>query len=132
MVVLDTHVLIWWINDTSKLTSKAKKAIEETIDSDSRILISCISTWEISMLIRKKRLVLTMDTDSWINEINNIKNIHFCEIDNYIALNSTILPGNFHKDPADRMIVTTARKYSAPLITADEKILSYEHVKTIW
>ena len=53
-------------------------------------------------------------------------------VDNVIAVRSTELPGDFHKDPADRFIVATARKLSAPLVTADEKIRAYAHVRTIW
>jgi PIN domain nuclease of toxin-antitoxin system len=48
------------------------------------------------------------------------------------ALASTQLPGNFHKDPADRILIAIARRYDAELITCDQKILDYPHVKTLW
>lgn len=56
----------------------------------------------------------------------------FVAVDNEIAVKSTELPGEFHKDPADRIIVATARKLAAPLITVDDKIRAYPHVRTIW
>ena len=84
------------------------------------------------MLIEKKRLVLSMDIESWLAEVEQIEGFRFLPVDNEIGYKATMLPGDFHKDPADRMIVATARKLAAPLVTADEKIREYEHVKTIW
>ena len=75
------------------------------------------------MLIEKWRLVLSMDVESWLDEVS--------QIDNEIGNKSMVLPGEFHNDPADRMIVATARKLAIPRLTADEKIINYEHVKTI-
>jgi len=84
------------------------------------------------MLVNKERLVLSMDVDSWLEEVSQIEGVRFLPVDNEISVKSTMLPGEFHKDPADRVIVATARKLAIPLITADEKILRYKHVKTIW
>ena len=84
------------------------------------------------MLINKERLILNMDIETWVNHLENINGIRFVTVDNEIAYKSTILPGDFHKDPADRMIVATARKLALPLITADSKIQNYNHVETIW
>ncbi len=131
MVVLDTHALIWWVSQDSRLSKTARKTIEEQM-ADGKIIISSISTWEIALLVEREKLVLSMDVASWISTIAMIKNVHFYPVDNDIAIKSVHLPGDFHKDPADRMIVATARKLAAPLITKDEKILGYSHVKTIW
>ena len=132
MIVIDTHTLIWWVSGHQSLSKKAHKAIKDTLRSNEEVLISSISAWEISMLIQKNRLVLSMDLDSWLEEVSQIEGTRFISVDNDISVKSTTLPGEFHKDPADRMIVATARKFSAPLVTADEKILNYPHVKTIW
>ena len=132
MIVIDTHILLWWVNRSGSLSDAAEKAIKETLDSDSEVIISSISSWEISMLIEKGRLVLSMDVESWIDMVSQIDGVRFIPVDNEISVKSTLLPGEFHKDPADRMIVATARKLAVPLITADEKIIHYEHVKTIW
>ena len=84
------------------------------------------------MLIEKGRLILSMDVESWLDEVRQIDGVRFVPVDNEIGIKSTMLPGEFHKDPADRMIVATARKLAVSLVTADEKIRDYEHVKTVW
>ena len=83
------------------------------------------------MLVARGRIVLSMDVEQWLNTVALIERVRFYPVDNEIAVKTTELPGEFHKDPADRMIVATARKLGATLITADEKILAYPHVKTI-
>ena len=132
MIILDTHVLLWWVSGSDSLSVAANKAIKGTLTSGSEIIISSISAWEISMLISKGRLILSMDIESWLDEVAQIDGVRFVPVDNEIGIKSTALPGEFHKDPADRMIVATARKLAIPLVTADEKIIQYEFVKTIW
>ena len=132
MVVIDTHILLWWVSGSSELSTAAKKAIDQALNSGSEVLISSISAWEIAMLVNKGRLTLSMDLESWLDEVAQIEGVRFMPVDNEIAIKSAVLPGDFHKDPADRMIVATARNLALPLITADQKILGYEHVKTIW
>ena len=132
MIVLDTHVLLWWMSGDAKLSLKAKRAIAKHQAQDRSILISSISAWEIGMLVNRGRLTLNMDVDSWLSEVEKIPAVEFVPVDNSVGVKSTCLPGEFHKDPADRLIVALARHTSFPLITADEKILAYKHVKTIW
>lgn len=131
MIVLDTHTLIWWVDGGGKLTEKASKIIEREMEAGA-IVVSSISSWEVSMLVEKGRLKLDTDIESWLKRVHEIPNVSFLPVDNKIAIESTRLPGEFHKDPADRMIVATARVSGATLITADEKILKYEYVKTVW
>jgi len=132
MLVIDTHVLIWFVNGSDQLSLTAKNSIENELTNDGEIIISSISAWEISMLIQKNRLVLSMDIEAWLEQVEQIEGFRFMPVDDEISYKSTILPGKFHKDPADRMIVATARKFAIPLVTADQKIRDYEHVKTIW
>ena len=132
MIVIDTHVLVWWVSGDKSLSATAAKLIKDTLDNDSEVIVSSISAWEISMLIEKGRLVLSMDVESWLDEVAQIDGVRFVPVDNEIGIKSTVLPGEFHKDPADRMIVATARKLAVPLVTADEKIRDYEHVKVVW
>jgi PIN domain nuclease of toxin-antitoxin system len=131
VIVLDTHVLVWWVNGDEMLTSKAQRAIERELDG-GQIIVSSITAWEIAMLVEREKLVLSMDVESWLGTVAQIDAVHFFPVDNEIGLKSVVLPGEFHKDPADRMIVATARRLAAPLVTRDEKILAYKHVKTIW
>ncbi len=132
MIVLDTHILVWWCSGDSRLSAKAESRIEQAMKAGEEILISSITAWEIAMLVAKERLTLTMTVDSWLDTVAEIEAVTFVPLDNKVALESTRLPGEFHKDPADRMIVSLARTLSAPLITADEKILNYPHVKTVY
>ena len=133
MIVLDTHALIWWVNGDSKLSARARKVIESEMTVDGgRILVSAITAWEIAMLVNKNRLVLTMDLKEWLDTVRSIDTVQFVPIDNEVAVQSVQLPGDFHPDPADRMITALARHYSAMLVTSDDKIRSYRYVKTIW
>lgn len=133
MIVLDTHVLVWWVNGGDELSTAAKEAIEsEMVDEAGIILISSISAWEIALLIQKERLTLATSIDDWLAAVAEIDGVRFVPVENEVAIQSTRLPGEFHPDPADRMIVALARHVSAPLITADGRIRSYKHVRTIW
>ena len=132
MIVLDTHVLLWWVNGGRELTVSAKQAIKQELSDAGEILISSITAWEIAMLVDKERLSLAMNIDDWFAVVGRIEGVRFVPLDNELAIQSVTLPGEFHKDPADRMITALARRHSIPLITADAKIRGYRHVKTIW
>lgn len=131
MIVLDTHTLVWWVARDPTLSKKAKAAIEREL-AGGEIIVSAISAWEIAMLVEREKLVFSMDVGSWLATVSAIEAVRFVPIDPEIAVKSVGLPGEFHKDPADRMIVATARKLAVPLVTKDEKIRAYPHVKTIW
>lgn len=132
MIVLDTHVLIWWINDKSKLSLSASRTINAELRKEGSLLISSISAWEMALLVEKGRLTLTMDLDEWLRTIEAIEGVTFVPVNNELAIQSVRLPGGFHADPADRIITALARLHSAPLITSDSKIRNYKYVKTIW
>lgn len=132
MIVLDTHALVWWVNGDSALSRAAGQAIEKERKRQGEIIISSISAWEIAMLIQKERLVLSMDVETWLRAVTEVPGVRFIPVDNDAAVESTRLPGRFHKDPADRLIVALARTLSAPLVTSDRRIRGYRHVKTIW
>lgn len=130
MIVLDTHVLVWWASGSQQLSSAMQKTIGEQLDG-GRILVSSISAWEMAMLVAHDRIALSMDIGLWLEAVGQIEAVRFVPVDNEIGIKSCQLPGEFHKDPADRIIVATARQFAAPLLTADEKILAYPHVQTI-
>lgn len=131
MIVLDTHVLIWWVDNPNKLSGKAKKAIEEE-KSKKGILVSSISVFEIYMLVKKNKLELISNPDVWLGKIESLPFIKFIPVDNKIAAYSVNLPDFYHKDPADRIIIATALNEGVKLITADKKILNYPLVQSIW
>ena len=131
MIVLDTHALVWWVTGDDLLSKKAKSLIErERLEGE--IIVSAISAWEITLLLKQERLVLSMDVTRWLATVSEIEGLRFLPIDVDLASKSVELPGTFHKDPADRMIVATARKLAVPLVTKDEKIRAYPHVRTVW
>ncbi|MDR7946681.1 twitching motility protein PilT [Achromobacter insolitus] len=131
MIVLDTHALVWWVAGDPQLSRSAREAIEAEAQ-DGEILVSAISAWEVAMLAKAGRLALTLDAGAWLDTVAEVPAIRFVPVDVRISVQSVDLPGEFHKDPADRIIVATARHYSVPLISADLKIRDYPHVQTIW
>jgi PIN domain nuclease of toxin-antitoxin system len=131
MIILDTHVLVWWISNPEKLSPKVRQLIEKEM-SKGVIHISSISVWEIYLLVKKERLQFAMDTDEWLKQIESLPFVAFIPVDNTIAAMSVMLPGEFPNDPADRIIVATAREKGTPLVTMDERIRKYPHIKTIW
>ena len=131
MIVIDTHVWLWWISNPENLAANAGEAIDKAVN-DSSIIISSISVWETALLVEKGRLKLSVDIIDWVRKSESLPFIRFVPVDNTIALRSVALPGNFHSDPADRIITATAMTMGLPLVTKDDKILDYPHVETIW
>lgn len=131
MIVLDTHVLIWWVDGAGKLSRTAASMIRRS-QAENGIMISSITAWEIAMLVDRGRLTLTMDVSTWLSTVNHVPGIKFIPVDNPIAIGAVNLPGDFRKDPADRIIVATARRFGAPLVTRDRRIRAYPHLKTVW
>jgi PIN domain nuclease of toxin-antitoxin system len=131
VIVIDTHIWLWWISNPEKLTVNAAQAIDNACRETS-IIISSISAWEIALLSNRGRLKLSIDIQAWVRKTESLPFIQFIPVDNTIALRSVDMPGVFHPDPADRIITATAMTMCLPLVTKDEKILGYSHVKTIW
>ena len=131
MIVLDTHVWVWFVSNPELLSKVSRKAIDAAILKKA-IYISSISAWEVALLVANKRLVLTIPVDDWITKSERLPFFQFLPMDNSIAIKSVNLPNPLHKDPADRIIVATAITIGAPIVTKDEKLLKYPHVETIW
>jgi len=134
VIVLDTHALIWWVAKDAALGAAALDGIrtEQDKGEHGEILVSAISAWEIAMLVKSERLTLSMSASAWLDTVAHVPAVRFIPVDTRIATASVGLPGDFHKDPADRIIVATARLHKARLATADGKIRAYPHVETIW
>jgi PIN domain nuclease of toxin-antitoxin system len=131
LIVLDTHVWVWWLSDPDNIPNKARKLIAEAA-SDRAVYISSISAWEIALLVKKDRLRFTMEAADWIARSEALPFLHFVPVDNAIAVRSVVLIDPFKNDPADRIIVATAIIMGAPLVSSDRRILKYPHVKTVW
>ncbi|MCP5048513.1 MAG: type II toxin-antitoxin system VapC family toxin [bacterium] len=129
MVILDTHIWMWWVHEPDKLSQGQRDGIKK---NENGILgISAISCWEIAKLIEYKRLELPLPLDQWFKQALHYPGIRLYPLTPDIAIESTNLPGEFHRDPADQIITATARVHGCPLITSDNKILKYPHVETI-
>ena len=131
MIVLDTHVLIWFVNDQRRLSSKALSEIQKA-KKKGEIYVSSISVWEIALLAKKGRLKFNIDTSLWIRAVNNLSFFQFIDVSPSIAYKSVNLEGIFHQDPADRIIIATAQELDAELITRDKRILKYRYVDAVW
>ncbi|MEA1867847.1 MAG: type II toxin-antitoxin system VapC family toxin [Thermodesulfobacteriota bacterium] len=131
MIVLDTHVWVWFVSNPELLSKPAKKAINAAM-AQKEIFISSISAWEVALLVDKKRLELTLDITDWIAKSEKLQFFQFIPVDNSVAVKSVNLPQPLHSDPADRIIIATAITIAASVVTKDEKILNYPHVKSIW
>jgi len=129
MIVLDTHIWVWWVHEDEGLTQTQAEAIEA--NETSVIGVSAISCWEIAKLVETRRLELPCSLSSWFEQALSYPGVRLLELSPEIAMGSTQLPGKFHRDPADQIIVATARIHGCPLVTSDSKLLKYPYVETI-
>jgi PIN domain nuclease of toxin-antitoxin system len=129
--LLDTHTWIWWNMNPGKLSKKVKMLIQNTEGYDE-LLLSAISPWEFSKLLEKKRLGISCNPEDWIKAALDMPKLRVIPLYPILAYRSTVLPQPFHDDPADQIIVAAAREENAIILTKDQKILMYEHVKSVW
>jgi PIN domain nuclease of toxin-antitoxin system len=129
MIILDTHVWVWWVHSDEKITSTQAEIIKA--NETDIIGVSAISAWEIAKLVEYNRLELPCPLQEWFYEALSYPGVRLIELTPEIAIESTKLPGEFHRDPADQIIVATARLYDSSLITSDSKILKYPYVNIV-
>ena len=129
MIVLDTCAIIWDALDASKLSPLATKAIKR---ASGELVICDISFWEISMLIKRKRLEVDETASGFISLLLQSRNFYIQEITPEIAELSVNLGPEVNNDPADRLIAATSILGNAPLITADQNLRDATLVETIW
>jgi PIN domain nuclease of toxin-antitoxin system len=113
----------------TKLTQTQRETI--LVNEERGLGICAISLWEVAKLVGYKRLELPCGLEEWLEQALSYPGMSILELTPEIAIESTRLPGEFHRDPADQMIVATARVHHCPLVTSDEKILRYTHVETV-
>jgi len=97
----------------------------------ARLWVSSISVWEVAFLVQRGRLVLTYGIREWVTRNEAVTGLRFLPVDNALALRSVELQ-NLHRDPADRIIVASAERLRATLVTRDERLQSLETVTSIW
>ncbi len=128
MIVLDTHIWVWWVQGDSRLTQQHQTWLQQ--HTEQGLGVSIYSCWEVAKLVEKGRLTLPSAVDEWLDNALAYPGVQLLELTLSIVVESTQLVG-FHADPADQIIVATARIQGCPLLTADQKILDYPGVQTL-
>ena len=129
MILLDTQIWVGWMNGDAKLPEGQKKAITDNLADG--IGVSVISCWEVAQLVRLNQLHLAVPAMQWVSDALTHPNVVLLDLTAQIAVESTLLPDPLHRDPADRFLVAMARAHDCPLVTVDERILNYPHVRSI-
>ena len=129
--VLDTHAWIWWAAADRRLSRRAAAAIKQA-QKRGDLWVSLISVWELSKKIEKGQLSLDRPLEEWLDRALTAEGLHVAELTRPVLVDSCRLPQPFHGDPADQIIVATARSFGATLITRDGRLRDYSHVRTVW
>lgn len=129
--LLDTHTWMWWNMRPQNLSPKVIEVIENT-DGYEELLLSVISPWEFSKLLEKGKTGISCNSEEWIYTAWDMQKLRLVHLPPILAYRSTTLPKPFHDDPADQIIVATAREENAAILTKDERILTYQHVRSFW
>lgn len=130
-IVLDTHAWIWWVTRDRRLSQKARAAITHS-QKQNALWVSLISIWELAKKVEKTQLVLDRPLDQWLDEATTQQGLHLAELTRPILVESCRLPPPFPGDPADQIVVATARQHEAALVTKDRAIRQYPQVRSIW
>ena len=128
MILLDTHIWVWWVDDNQQLVDRLRHLIQDNVSTG--LEVSAISCWEVAKLVQYGRLELACPLEEWMEQALAYPGVQLIELTPRIAIESTKLPGSFHRDPADQIIVATSRVYDIPLLTVDSRIFQYPHVRT--
>jgi PIN domain nuclease of toxin-antitoxin system len=128
MILLDTHALLFWMREQEKLGDHAY----HTIDKAQRIGVHVISCFEIAILVEKNKIKLNYAVDQWMADTLSHSKIEVIPLSVSIAVKCTQLPGNFHRDPVDRMLAATCLLNDYPLVTKDREITKWGYIETVW
>lgn len=129
--VLDTHAWVWWVTNDRRLSSRGRSAIERAAKR-GELYLSIYSIWEMAKKIEKGQLALDRPLDEWLDAALSVDGLQVAELTRPLLVDSCRLPQPFHGDPADQIIVSTARALSATLVTKDARLQDYAHVRTVW
>ena len=133
-ILLDTHYWIWLQFGAEDVFSARVRRTVDGAAAEGRLLLSVISVWEVGMWEAKQRIRLNLPCERWVREALDTPGFSLVPLTPEIAVDSSRLPGVFQGDPADRIIVATARRLGARLLTRDEKLIDYgrsHHVELV-
>ena len=127
MILLDTHIWVWWVSRPDRLQARHRELLELGVD---RVFgVSVISCWEIAKLVEYGRLKLDRTVGLWMESALAEPGVSLLHLHPQIAVESTRLPQPFHRDPVDQSLVATARVFQCPIMTEDSKIAANPHVR---
>ena len=140
MIILDTHIWVWWVENLAQLRPSQIAAILAQESDDTGVIGICATTlWEVAMLVQRSRIRISADLSDWFENALAYPKMHVIDLSPAIAIQSTQLPGNGQlppndqiRDPSDQIIVATAMDNNCPLVTSDGKIVAYTGVQTIY
>lgn len=124
-LLLDTHVWLWYLEGDASKVSTDTISLLDRVGRGRGLHVSDISYWEVAVKASKGKLTLSMDVTIWLKRAELAPGMRFLPLDRDTLLLSTRLQGAIHNDPADRMLIATAKIQNIPLVTADDLILEY-------
>ena len=122
--LLDTCAAIWIMNG-DPLRDPAATELPQALERNGRLVISPITAWEIATLVAKKRILLTLRPEVWFSKLCELPGITLVDMPPSVLIASTSLPGKTPADPADRILIATAREFDYTLVTRDRLLLKY-------
>lgn len=128
--LLDTHIWIWWLLGDARMPPEGLHFLDN-LPSDNRPFISDISLWELALLVELGRLELDRPLENFLKIAASPKTVQLCRIDAATVVEMNRLPDTFHRDPADRLIVATARVRNLELVTQDQRIVN-SRIVPVW
>ena len=129
MIVVDTHVLLWWVSDPDKLSSRAREAVHYA----KQVGVCPISILEVATKVARGKLFLDRELATWVRHALARPKLALLSISPEIAIRAGELSQReFHGDPADRLIAATAIEHGTELVTKDQRIRDFPGVRTIW
>jgi PIN domain nuclease of toxin-antitoxin system len=131
VIVLDTATWIWWVTEPARLSARARGLIDVE-ELRQGLVVSAISVWEVAVKVALGKLTIDRDVRSWVALASAYPGVVVQPLEPRDALESALLPGRFHRDPADRILIALARRLDVPLVTSDRAIRRYRHVRTVW
>jgi PIN domain nuclease of toxin-antitoxin system len=128
--LLDTHAWVWWICGDPRLTAREREALDNLPPTERPVLAE-ISLWEVAMLVERGRLRLDMDLEHWLSVASAPATVELARVTPAVAAEVALLPDKFHRDPADRLIVATARVMKLRVLTRD-RMITGARVVPVW
>jgi PIN domain nuclease of toxin-antitoxin system len=130
LIVADTHALVWWLADPTRLTAKARRSLDAA--DVASVIVSAATLLELATLLCRGRLSLSVPADAWLADLDRIAEVRVEPVTGDIAVRAGSFDEQVPGDPIDRLIVATAMSLGAPLVTADSRLRHISGLRTIW